>query len=188
MTSSNLIAIAFVAASLFFFIQDEDETAISLLFLAVYGWIATYYSLRAFWYDRYQATFNEIFFLFGAHIIPIVCLAFSNTISFGDPILNEPPATILSQELNISILSFLALPFLIFATVLQFRCFTKYSYIRYGAQSTSGLPAESTGLVLFFTSGYALFHIGLIAAEIIGVMWGLFFLLAGLGWLSTYFS
>jgi hypothetical protein len=184
-TVANLVAVSLLSAALFFFIQDEDELAISFLFLTAFGWMVTYYTLRAFWYEHHNASFNELFFIFGAHLIPIVCIAVTNAISLGEPLFLEPPATVLDHELNVSILSFLAVPFLIAATALQFRCLIKYSYIRYGPQSTSGLPAEGTALFLFLVSGYALVSLGLAVGDAIGVLWGLFFLLAGFSWLLT---
>ncbi|MFQ5977985.1 MAG: hypothetical protein ACE5OZ_07650 [Candidatus Heimdallarchaeota archaeon] len=184
-TTANLVAVAFLSTSLFFFIQDEDEIAVSFLFLTAFSWIVTFYALRALWYDHHDASFNEIFFLFGAHLIPIICIGFTNVISLGDPLFSDAPATVFKHELNLSILSFLALPFLIAATALQFRALTRYSYIRYGSQSTSGLPAEGTALFLFLVSGYTMVSIGFAVGDAISVLWGLFFLLAGFSWLLT---
>ncbi len=184
-TTANLVAAALLSTSIFLFVQDKDDLAINFLFLVGYGWFTTLYFLRGFWYDRHTATWNELFFIFGAHIIPIICIAFTEAISFGDPLMSDAPVIILDQPMNISVLTILSLPFLIMATALQFRCFLSYEFVRYGSQSTSGLPAEITAFFLFLVSGYALIYVSWIMGDLIGYFWGFFFWFVGFGWLLT---
>ena len=68
-----------ISATIFFFIRQEDEIALNLLFFSLYATVTIIYFLRIFYYFDNKATLNEIYFFSLANIIPL-CVLFSSLI------------------------------------------------------------------------------------------------------------
>jgi len=176
-----------ISATIFFFIRQEDEIALNLLFFSLYATVTIIYFLRIFYYFDNKATLNEIYFFSLANIIPL-CVLFSSLIV---PIGREailtfeieivPPYDI--HILKVSFLSVLAFPYLVVSTALLMRSFTRYQFIRITSQSERGPSAEWTAIFTFFISGFLFLSVGMFASDLIGILYGLFFLFSGIGFL-----
>ena len=174
-----------LAASIFFFIRDEDNIALSLVFLTFYTTITIFYFLRLLYYIDVKATLNEIYFFSLANIIPLCVLMASPFFPPGQEALLTFNIEITPSEnfiqLQITIASILAFPYLAVSTALLIRSFTRYKFIRLTSQSERGPSAEWTALFTFFVFGIFFFLTGLFTRDLIGVLYGIFFLFSGIG-------
>lgn len=178
-----------LAASIFFFIRDEDDVALGLIFLTFYTTITIFYFLRLLYYIDVKATLNEIYFFSLANIIPLCVLLTSPFFPPGQEALLTFNIEILPAEdfvqLQITLASILAFPYLAVSTALLIRSFTRYKFIRLTSQSERGPSAEWTALFTFFVFGILFFLTGLFSIDLIGVLYGLFFLFSGIGFLLS---
>ena len=176
-----------ISATIFFFIRNEDRIALNTLFLTLYVTCTIIYFMRIFFYVDNNATLNEIYFFSLANIIPLAVLAAGLFFPLGqDPLLTfrisvEPSSVDLN--LNITLLSILAFPYLAVSTALLIRSFTKYQFIRLSAHSERGPSAEWTAIITFFLFGSLLLLTGQYTSDLIGLLYGLFYLFSGIGFL-----
>ncbi|MHA2224563.1 MAG: hypothetical protein ACXAC8_05135 [Candidatus Hodarchaeales archaeon] len=191
MTSRHSIAyfilLMGISASIFFFIRNEDGIALNILFITLYATITIFYFLRILFYVDNKATLNEIYFFSLANIIPLGVLLTSPLFPLGQEALLTFNIEILPSmeiiELRIALASILAFPYLAVSSALLLRSFTRYQFIRITSQSERGPSAEWTALFTFFTFGILFLLAGFFASDLIGVLYGLFFLFSGLGFL-----
>ena len=176
-----------ISASIFFFIRNEDNIALNILFLTLYTTITIFYFLRILYYVDNKATLNEIYFFSLANIIPLCVLLTSPLFPLGQEALLTFNIEILPSmeiiELRIALASILAFPYLAVSSALLLRSFTRYQFIRLTSQSERGPSAEWTAIFTFFTFGILFLLAGFFASDLIGVLYGLFFLFSGLGFL-----
>lgn len=176
-----------ISATIFFFIRQEDNIALNLLFITLYATVTIIYFLRMFYYFDNNATLNEIYFFSLANIIPLCVLLSSPFLPIGQEAILTFEIQIVPpydyQTLRITLLSILAFPYLVVSTALLMRSFTRYKFIRITSQSECGPSAEWTAIFTFFIFGSLLFVAGGIASDLIGVLYGLFFLFSGIGFL-----
>ena len=176
-----------ISATIFFFIRNEDILAMNTLFLTLYVTCTIIYFMRIFFYVDNNATLNEIYFFSLANIIPLAVLGAGLIFPLGqDPLLTfeiliQPSGNELI--LNITLLSILAFPYLAVSTALLIRSFTKYQFIRLSAHSERGPSAEWTAIITFFLFGALLLIIGQATADLIGLLYGVFYLFSGIGFL-----
>ena len=71
------------AATIFYFIRNEDEVALSILFLTVYATATILYFLKMFYYIDNKATLNEVYFFSFANIIPLLVLLSGSYFTVG---------------------------------------------------------------------------------------------------------
>ena len=191
MASRNSIAwfvlLMGISATIFFFIRQEDEIALNLLFLTLYSTVTIIYFLRMFYYFDNKATLNEIYFFSLANIIPLCVLLGSNLFPVGAEAILTFEIQIIPpyehQTLRITLLSILAFPYLVISTALLIRSFTRYQFIRITSQSERGPSAEWTAIFTFFSFGALFLLAGGVASDLIGILYGVFFLFSGLGFL-----
>jgi len=178
-----------LSASIFFFLRNEDDNAISLLFVTLYACVTIIYFLRIFFYTQHKATLNEVYFFSLANLIPLGILVVSPFVPLQDEIILNFVITITPSSLqepvilNITIFSILAFPYLAISTALLIRSFTRYQFIRLTPRSTKGPSAEWTALLTFFIFGILFIWAGLFASDLIGLLYGIFFLFSGIGFL-----
>ena len=176
-----------ISATIFFFIRNEDIIAMNALFLTLYVTCTIIYFMRIIFYVDNNATLNEIYFLSLANIIPLAVLGAGSFFPLGqDPLLTFEIGIQPSGDeliLNITLLSILAFPYLAVSTALLIRSFTRYQFIRFSAHSERGPSAEWTAIITFFLFGSLLLVIGQATADLLGLLYGVFFLFSGLGFL-----
>lgn len=186
-TITYFILLMGLAASIFFFIRNEDQIALNIIFLTLYAAITIFYFLRMLYYVEHQATLNEIYFFSLANIIPFLVIVTSPFFTVIQERLLTFEVTILPSseylELHVSIASILAFPYLAVSSALLLRSFTRYQFIRLTSQSEKGPSAEITAIIAFFVFGVLFFFAGITASDIIGLLYGFFFLLSGIGFL-----
>ena len=176
------------SATIFFFIRNEDTLALNTLFLTLYITVTILYFMRIFYYLDNRATLNEIYFFSFANIIPLAVLAAGLIFPFG----SQNPLVTFNIEvqpagnesiLRITLLSILAFPYLAVSTALLIRSFTRYQFIRFTAHSERGPSAEWTAIITFFLFGGLFLFVGSLTQDLIGLLYGLFFLFSGIGFL-----
>lgn len=178
-----------MSASLFFFAINEDENAVNALFFGFYLTISAVFFLRILLYFRYKATLNEFYFFLVGNIIPIAIIALEQYIPLGDEkILSMDINTtlgpsLLPSSLTIGIMSVLAFPYLLISTTLLIRSFTRYKFIRLTPHSERGPSAEFTAILTFFVFGVLLIYVGELSEDLIGILYGIFYIFSGLGFL-----
>ncbi len=191
MASRNSIAwfvlLMGISATIFFFIRQEDHIALNLLFLTLYATITIIYFLRMFYYFDNKATLNEIYFFSLANIIPLCVLLGAAIFPIGQESILTFDIQIIppneSQTLRITLLSILAFPYLVVSTALLIRSFTRYKFIRLTSQSERGPSAEWTAIITFLVFGGLFLLVGYFASDLIGILYGIFFLFSGIGFL-----
>ncbi|MFX0209676.1 MAG: hypothetical protein ACFFDT_27090 [Candidatus Hodarchaeota archaeon] len=188
-TIAWFILLAGLSAAIFFFLREEDNLAVSVAFLAFYGTVTFLYFMRMFYYAQYKATLNEVYFFSLANIIPLVVIGAGPFIPLGDESVLTFNIEILQRSttkeisLSVTFLSMLAFPYLAISTALLIRSFTRYQFIRLTSQSSKGPSAEWTAIFTFFVFGGLFLYLGLFASDLLGVLYGLFYLLFGIGFL-----
>ncbi|MHA2030388.1 MAG: hypothetical protein ACW99A_16925 [Candidatus Kariarchaeaceae archaeon] len=182
-TFSFLIGLGFVGASLYNFIEDNNEDGRFFLLLALIAFLASYYILKTLYYLRHQATFNEVSFVI---FLPLSILVqfivktilevefdelFSvNVIGIGDDI-----------ELSVDIFDLGLIPYFIFSTFLLLRSYIRYPFIRLHGHSEKGFPAKFLALLLSISIPVLYLIAGLFILEnALLVIFALFFATAGL--------
>ena len=188
-TLAWFVLIVGLSASIFFFLINEDENAINMLFLGVYSTVSVLFLLRIYFYVHYKATLNEIYFFSLSNIIPTVIFFISPIIPMSEEKIVE--ISILSLQgfefdqinLHIGYLSILAFPYLILATVLLIRSFTRYKFIRLTPHSERGPSAEFSAILTFFTFGLLLIIATEQSNDLLSFMYGFFYLFSGIGFL-----
>ncbi|MHA1983764.1 MAG: hypothetical protein ACW967_05385 [Candidatus Hodarchaeales archaeon] len=188
-TIAWFVLIIGLSASIFFFLINEDNNAINMLFLGVYFTVTVLYFFRIAFYFRYKATLNEIYFFSLANIVPVVIFFISpiiplNSIKYLEiTLISSQGAEFLPTSFQINILSILALPYLILSTALLIRSFTRYKFIRLTPQSERGPSAEVTAILTFFVFGILLIVAGQQSQELLSFIYGIFYIFSGIGFL-----
>jgi hypothetical protein len=119
-----------LAATIYFFIRQDDRMALNVLFLTIYLVATIIYFMRVYFYLQHNATLNEVYFFSLANIVPLFVIAASTLVPIGrEGIVTffidvEPMGS--SYELNFTLLSILAFPYLTISTALLIRSFTRY--------------------------------------------------------------
>jgi hypothetical protein len=188
-TIAWFVLIIGLSASIFFFLINEDDNAINMLFLGIYFTVTVLYFFRIAFYFRYKATLNEIYFFSLANIVPVVIFFISPIIPLNNvkyleiTLISNQGAEFLPTSFQISILSILALPYLILSTALLIRSFTRYKFIRLTPQSERGPSAEVTAILTFFVFGILLIVAGQQSQELLSFIYGIFYIFSGIGFL-----
>ncbi|OLS27090.1 MAG: hypothetical protein HeimC3_05570 [Candidatus Heimdallarchaeota archaeon LC_3] len=178
-----------LSASIFFFLINEDDNAINMLFLGFYSTISVLFLLRIYFYLHYKATLNEIYFFSLSNIIPTVIFFISPIIPMSKEKIIEISVISLQgpefeqTNLQIGILSILAFPYLIFSTILLIRSFTHYKFIRLTPHSERGPSAEFSAILTFFIFGILLIVATQQSKDLLSLIYGLFYLFSGIGFL-----
>ena len=184
---ASFIMLIGVTATIFFFIQNEDALALNILFLSIYIAITILYFLRIFYYLDHHASLNEIYFLSLANIIPLVIILVSPFFPIFEEVLLSFEINVLPSnefiELHIAVPSILAFPYLVVSSALLIRSFTRYQFIRITAQSERGPSAEWTAIFTFLIFGVLFLLAGAFASDLLGFLYGLFFIFSGIGFI-----
>ena len=69
-----LALIISLSATIFYFMNDNKDTALNALFIGLYITISLYLLLRILFYFRYKATINEMFFVFFVNIVASILI------------------------------------------------------------------------------------------------------------------
>jgi hypothetical protein len=189
MVSRNSIAwfllLIGVSASIFFFLQNDDPTAINILYYTIYAVISVIYFLRILYYLDNKATLNEIYFFSLANIIPLGLLLISPLFPISQVVLVAFEINVLPNNdfiyLKISIPSLFAFPYLIISSALLIRSFTRYKFIRLTPYSERGPSAEMTAIFTYFIFGILFLFVSTSVSDLVGALYGLFFLFSGIG-------
>ena len=176
-----------ISDTIFFFIQNQDTLALNILFLSVYTAITIVYFLRIFYYVDHHATLNEIYFISLANIIPLAIILVSPLFPIFQEVLLSFEINMMPSnefiELHIAVPSLLAFPYLVVSTALLIRSFTRYQFIRITAQSERGPSAEWTAIFTFLIFGILFLTAGAFASDLLGILYGLFFIFSGIGFI-----
>ncbi|MHA2289105.1 MAG: hypothetical protein ACXABG_09995 [Promethearchaeota archaeon] len=176
-----------VTATIFFFIQNQDTLALNILFISIYIAITILYFLRIFYYVDHHATLNEIYFLSLANIIPLLIILVSPFFPIYEEVLLAFDVNVLPTnefiKLHIGVPSLLAFPYLLVSSALLIRSFTRYQFIRITSQSERGPSAEWTAIFTFFIFGALFLVAGAFVSDLLGILYGLFFIFSGIGFI-----
>lgn len=175
-----------LSSAIFFFLQEEDAMAINMLFFGLYGTFTVWYFLKILYYARYKATLNEVWFFTFVNLIPLfvfvaspyVPIAQEAVVSFT---LSSDSGSFEETYLQLSLLSLLAFPYLVMSSSLLVRSFTRYQFIRLTAHSERGPNAEWVAILSYFLFGGLFFLVGVFASDLLGVTYGILYVLSGLG-------
>ena len=171
-----------LSATIFYFMQDDKDTALNALFIGLYITVTLYLLLRILFYFKYKATINEMFFVLFINIVAVLLvfiepfIPFATDTQFGLQILADNNNNI---HLYITWVSLFALPYFILSIILQVRAFTKYEFFRISPTSEKGLKAEWVAYAVYFVFGSAFIFIGLISSDLISCLFGIFYLFSG---------
>ncbi|MFX1511424.1 MAG: hypothetical protein ACFFCQ_02450 [Promethearchaeota archaeon] len=188
-TIAWFILLAGLSAAIFFFLREDDEMATDIAFLAFYVTVTFLYFMRMVYYAQYKATLNEVYFFSLANIIPLAVLLASPVVPLGrDDVLTFGIEVVQRSSydhltLSITFLSILAFPYLAISSALLIRSFTRYQFIRLTSQSERGPSAEWTAIFTFFVFGALFLYAGFFASDLLGILYGLFYLFSGIGFL-----
>lgn len=175
------------AATIFYFVRNEDNIALNILFLTIYATVTILYFLKMFYYVDNKATLNEVYFFSLANIIPLLILLAGSYFPVGiEPLLTFEIEILPSGDFYtfaITFASVLAFPYLAVSTALLIRSFTRYQFIRLTSQSERGPSAEWTAIITFFLFGFLFLIVGFYATDLFGILYGLFFLFSGIGFI-----
>ena len=145
------------------------------------------YFLKMFYYVDNKATLNEVYFFSLANIIPLLVILSGSYFTVGTEFLLTFNIDILPSgdfyTFSVTFASVLAFPYLAVSTALLMRSFTRYQFIRLTSQSERGPSAEWTAIITFFLFGSLFLLVGFYASDLIGVLYGLFFLFSGIGFI-----
>jgi len=178
-----------LSASIFYFMQNEDNLAIDVLFIGLYVTLSLFFLLKLLFYFKYKATLNELFFFLFVNTIALLIVFVTPFVPLTQDLIMSFNIDVIFDQTNenfvlgLTNLSLLALPYFIISSSLQIRCFTKYEFIRFSPTSEKGPKADWFALVIFFIFGALFAFIGLLSADILSIMYGIFYLFSGIGFL-----
>lgn len=178
-----LALIVTLSATIFYFMQDERDTAINALFIGLYLTVTLYLILRILFYFRYKATLNEIFFVLLTNITICLVIAVEPYIPLASNKMVDVPFILSSNSTvhyYLTVISFLAIPYFLFSTILQIRSFTKYEFFRLSPTAEKGIKAEWIAIFIFFVFGALFYVIGTISFDLIAVLFGIYFVFNGI--------
>ena len=181
-----LALIISLSATIFYFMNDNKDTALNALFIGLYITISLYLLLRILFYFRYKATINEMFFVFFVNIIASILIFTGPYI----PLSADPQFNILitldqnnNLQLYITLISLLVFPYFVLSIILQVRSFTKYEFFRISPTSEKGFKAEWVAYFVYFVFGGIFVFVGLLSSDLLAVLVGLFYLFSGTSFL-----
>ena len=147
-------ALILLSSSIYFFMNDQDEEAKIMIFLAAFVYLNVFYIFKSFYYLKHRATFNEISFVFFLPIVPIILLTVAEYAGVNDIFLENflnADAQILDNPIHhyqVTFAGLLSLPYFIFATYILIRSRLRYQFIRWRGHSEGGPPAGFIALLL----------------------------------------
>ncbi|OLS28186.1 MAG: hypothetical protein HeimC2_08410 [Candidatus Heimdallarchaeota archaeon LC_2] len=182
-TYSFLIGLGFVGASIFNFIENDNETGRSFLLMALIAFLASYYLLKTLYYLRHQATFNEVSFVIflPISIILQVMAKHALEVEFNELFSLHIEGIGDRIELSVDFFDLGLLPYFVFSTFLLLRSYLRYPFIRLHGHSERGFPAKFTGLLLSIIIPILFLVVGLVILEnAFLVIFAIFFATIGL--------
>lgn len=174
-----------LSGTIFFFGRNEDDIAVNILFFTLYACVTAIYFLKILYYAQYKATLNEIYFFSLANLIPLAIFIASPYFPLSRDFYLSIELMMESSEslFYLTIASILAFPYLVVSTALLMRSFTRYQFIRLTPQSTKGPSAEWIAIITFFLFGGLFIWAGIFASDLLAILYGLFFLFSGIGFI-----
>lgn len=184
-TIALICGLILIAVSFFMFLEERDNNGRAFLFLAVYTYIGLFYSLKALYYLRHRATFNEISFVVFIPIVPLLLVFLGSVTDFDNLYFSDFlkaqvtfPSRVFEFELSFS--SILALPYLFFSIYLLLRTFMRYEFIRWGSHSKGGPNAVFVGLLLSIIVGLSYFIFSIILEDLLLALFGFVYAIVGI--------
>ncbi len=171
-----------LTATIFYFMQNDRNTAVVALFIGIYITVTLFIMLRILFYFRYKATLNELYFVLYFNIIATILILLEPYIPFSA---DHQFSTLISLGKNnnihlyITLISFMALPYFLVSTILQVRSFTKYEFFRWSPTSEKGFKAEWVALLVYFIFGAIFTIVGLASNDLLAVIFGVYFIFNG---------
>lgn len=183
-TYSFLIGLGFVGASLYNFIEDNNEDGRFYLFLSLIAFLASYYILKTLYYLRHQATFNEVSFVVFMPVSILIQFVVKTILEVEFEELFSVNIIGLGEndiELSVDIFDLGLIPYFVFSVFLLLRTYLRYPFIRLRGHSERGFPPKFLGLLLSVTISILFFITGLVILEnALLVLFALFFATVGL--------
>ncbi|MHA2250025.1 MAG: hypothetical protein ACXAD7_06670 [Candidatus Kariarchaeaceae archaeon] len=184
-TLAFLIGLILIGVSIFMFLEERDDDARLYLFLAIYAYIGFFYLLKALYYLRHRATFNEISFVVGLAIVPVIIISLGRVTEFDELYSSDllmAQITLPSQtfEFSLSLSSLLAIPYFFFSLYLLLRSFIRYQFIRWKGHSKSGPPATLVGLLLAVTMGISYLVLSIVLGDLLLGIFGFMYAVVGI--------
>ncbi|MCY3410429.1 MAG: hypothetical protein INQ03_02225 [Candidatus Heimdallarchaeota archaeon] len=182
---SGIVGLVFLSISIFLFIEDNDNLAKVLLFLTIFLYITVFYIFKSLYYKAEKATFNELFFVLGLPIIPVLLSIVGYVVNLEDILDFESPLIMTvthfeSAELQLSVASLFSIPYYLFALYLLLRTFLRYKFIRYTPYSSGGIPPKLFGIVIAIGIGIFYMLISLFIADLLLLFFGIMYLCTGI--------
>lgn len=182
---SIFTAIVLFGVFIFYFIEGKVEEANQFLFFSIYGTITIFVLTRSLYYKKHKATFNELFFVVGLPILPLIfsylgtSLGANSAYSFSQISVST---SIFSNEITFLILfsALLSIPYLFFSLFLLLRSFIRYKFIRWGPHSNGGLPGTLIGLLLAIGVGIGYTLLSIYLFDLILVLFGIIYAVTGI--------
>lgn len=166
--------------------QNQDEEAKVMIFLAAFVYCAIFYIFKSFYYLKHRATFNEMSFVFFLPIVPIVLLSVAEYAEVNDIFFKNffnADAQIFDNPIHhyqITLAGLLSLPYFFFATYILIRSRLRYQFIRWRGHSEGGPPAGFIALILTILIPISYGALGYIYGEIIFIYFAFTYFLVGL--------
>ena len=184
----SVLLIGLTATIYFSVFSGDNELALNTLFLGLYATVSVLFFLKILYYIQFKATLNEMYFLFFSNFIPLFIIAITTYIPLGkitlltlDISLDSGSFFSTLSTLRITILSIMAIPFILVAIGLLTRCFIRYDFIRYTSQSTKGPSAEWTAILSFLIFGSLFFLVGQFAGDLLSLFLAFTYIINAVG-------
>ena len=182
---SLLAALIGISGAIFLFIEGRDDDAKIVLFFSIYTYFLMLYFLKSLYYRKHKATFNELFYVVGLPLIPLILSILGGVFKinglrdFSDIfLLNVDLGSDLELVLTLS--SVISLPFYIFSLYLLLRTFIRYKFIRFTPYSDGGIPATLLGIIISISIGFVYVLVSTIIGDFILLIFGLFYAITGI--------
>ena len=182
-TISFLVALGLIAGSIFFFLEEDDQSAHLFLLLAVMVFIGLYYILKGLYYIKEDATLNEFSFIILLPIAPVVQLLFKEFINVDVSSIASIRYINHSDNIILSIdyLDLVLLPYYIITVYFILRTYLRYPFIRLTGHSSSGIPAKLIAIFLSLALPALYLIVGIvILSNFFLVLFGFIILLVGI--------
>lgn len=182
---SLLATLVGISVSIFLFIEQRDADAKIVLFFSVYVYFLMFYLLKSLYYRKHKATFNELFFVVGMPLTPLILSTLGGLFKinelrdFSDIFIAHLDVNA-GVEMVLTFSSVISLPFYIFSLYLLLRTFIRYKFIRFTPYSDGGIPATLLGIIISISIGLTYVVVSIIFGDFILLVFGFFYALTGI--------
>ncbi len=151
--ASFIVFLSLIGVSIYFFIEENYDLGKIFVVAAIFAFLTIFIVIRSIYYLKYNATFNEIFFVLIVPLVPVIIVLTQVLLGVYDYGANLISTSIFDvggtlYYFHINIVDFILLPYYIFSNFLLFRTFIRYPFIRLKSTSERGIPPKFFGFLL----------------------------------------